>query len=118
MDTEGVKIYGLCIGRLKHQISKARQRLQAADDGFAGPFLLESYTTGDIGEIMDILELYDLKEKTQDLLREKLEELAYTVSVLLREEIAFDYTAEGHLGLYLEVRQKAVESLSAISLAA
>ena len=97
---DGVKIYGLCLERLKHQIKLAKKRLEGNPHG-SGYFLLESYNTGHLDDIVDILELYDLEDKTPELLREKLDDLAYTVSTLLCHTLIFDYTAEGHLGLYL-----------------
>jgi len=35
------------------------------------------------------------------VLAEKLGDLAYTVSVLVKDKIAFDYDEKGNLGLYL-----------------
>ncbi len=102
---EDVKIYGVCLMRLAHQLKIAEQKV--ASNGAYDRFLLESYCTGDIDEIVDILELYDLEEHTGAALREKLQELAYTVSLLIRKTIAFDYTEEGHLGLYLVVAEGA-----------
>ena len=99
-DMDGVKIYGLCLERLKHQIALAKKRLEGKDRG-TGHFLLESYNTGVIDDIVDILELYDLEHKTPELLREKLDDLAYTISILLAHTLVFDYTEVGHLGLYL-----------------
>jgi hypothetical protein len=90
-----VKIYGLCLERLRYQITNARKRMNGQ-----ARFLLECYNTGEIDDIIDILELYDVAEKTQKHLSRKLDELAYTASLLVRESIAFDYTDEGHLGLY------------------
>ena len=100
---DGVKIYGLCLERLKHQIALAKKRLEGNTRG-AGYFLLESYNTGIIDDIVDILELYDLEDKTTELLREKLDDLACTVSILLGHTLIFDYTVEGHLGLYLALQ--------------
>lgn len=101
---EGSKIYGLCLERLKHQIDNARVRFGGALSRQAEPVLLESYRTGDMEEIIDILELYDIEERTPEGLSEKLEELSYTASVLLRETLSFDYTDEGHLGIYLALQ--------------
>jgi len=100
---EGVKIYGLCLERLKHQITNAKKRVEDNADLCRDIFLLECYNTGEIEDIIDILELYDIEDRTHELLREKLEDLAYTVSELLRENLSFDYTSNGHLGLYLAV---------------
>jgi hypothetical protein len=97
---EGVKIYGLCLERLRHQITKAKERAgrNALKDG---QILLECYNTGEPDDIIDILELYDLKDGTCYEVKEKLDDLAYTVSELTRERVVFGYTDEGHLGLYL-----------------
>ncbi len=100
---EGVKIYGLCLERLKYQISKAKERIEKDGAHEGTPLLLESYNTGELEDIIDILELYDLKDRAFSEVNEKLEDLAYTVSELLREEISFGYTGEGHLGLYLSL---------------
>ncbi len=107
---EGVKIYGLCLERLRHQITNAKKRVKDDSALCRDIFLLESYNTGEIDDIIDILELYDIEDRTHELLREKLNDLAYTVSELLRERLFFNYTSSGHLGLYLTVRG---ESLTA-----
>ena len=108
---EGVKIYGLCLERLKHQITKAKERTGknvAVEDG---PLLLESYNTAELEDIIDILELYDIENRTFSEVTEKLKDLAYTVSELVREAISFGYTAEGHLGLYLSLPKEAAMSV-------
>ncbi len=92
---DDVKIYGLCLERLRYQITNARKRMNGQDR-----FILECYNTGEIDDIIDILELYDIAEKTQEHLSKKLDELAYTASLLVRESLTFDYTDDGHLGLY------------------
>ena len=96
---DSIKIYGLCLERLKGQIRKARSR-EAAETRPA-QVILESYNTGDLEEIVDILELYDLEEKTPESLKEKLADLAYTVSVLTGEALSFSYDEDGHLALCL-----------------
>ncbi|HAM52442.1 MAG TPA: hypothetical protein DCP92_17730 [Nitrospiraceae bacterium] len=53
--------------------------------------LLESYNTGELEDIVDILELYDLEKRTLESLQEKLDELAYTVSVLMNETLMFGF---------------------------
>ncbi len=108
---EGVKIYGLCLERLKHQINNAGKKMQNTKSR-EERFLLECYNTAEIDDIIDILELYDIEDRTREEVREKLEELAYTVSELLREPVLFDYTEEGHLGLYLALREEAPLALS------
>jgi hypothetical protein len=98
---DDVKIYGLCLERLKHQIRLAWKRAGNDRNENASQFLLESYNTGDIGDIIDILEIYDLGEHTDEALREKLDDLAYTVSILIGERLSFGITGQGHWGLYL-----------------
>lgn len=93
------KIYGLCLERLRHQIKKARENEAITTRNY----LLEGYNTADIDDIIDILELYDLEERSYDGLMQKLDDLAYTVSVLTQEKLFFDFTEEGHLGLYLSI---------------
>lgn len=103
---EGVKIYGLCLERLKHQIGRAKER--AASPSLvphASRFILESYCTDDYGELIDILELYDVGEGSAGQVREKLDELAYTVSVLTREAVHFAPDAEGVWGIYVTLRK-------------
>lgn len=99
MTIEGVKIYGLCIERLKHQIDIANKKRGVSE----GRVVLECYNTGDIDEIIDILELYDIEHKTPESIREKLSELAYTASLLVRNTVEFDYDADGNLCLYLKI---------------
>ncbi len=95
---DDAKIYNVCLMRVKHQILKANERL---GNGLApdGGIFLESYNTGDPDEIIDILELYDLQDRTPSALEAKLEELAYTVSILVKEKIVFAYDGKGNLGL-------------------
>jgi len=101
---DNAKIYGICLERLKHEIRLAKQRAEAGA-GKGDPVLLECYNTGEIEDIIDILELYDVEEKTYVILKEKLEELACSISELSREALMFDYTEKGHLGLYLSVNR-------------
>ena len=100
---DDAKIYNVCLQRVKFQITNAKQRL---NDTFSsgGRVALESYNTGDIDDIIDILEIYDLDDRTPEGLSGKLADLAYTVSVLVREKIFFDYDLKGNLGLYLELQ--------------
>ena len=100
---EAAKIYGLCLERIAHQIIRAKQRINGGQQ-HNGQILLESYNTGDIEDIIDILELYDIEVRTNEALKEKLADLAYTVSELMREVLFFDYTEEGHMGLYLSLK--------------
>jgi hypothetical protein len=103
------KIYNVCLQRVKFQITNAKKRL----NGFVPPegrLVLESYNTGDIDEIIDILEIYDLDRHTREGLDEKLEDLAYTVSVLVKESVAYDYDEKGNLGLYFILNKRAGEA--------
>lgn len=96
-----IKIYGLCLERLRYQITNAKQKQETGSTGHHNSILLESFMTADIEDIIEILELYDLQENTPEALKEKLEDLAYTVSLLLLETIHFGRTSEEHLGIYL-----------------
>ena len=96
---EDIKIYGLCLGRLKHQLNIARKR-DAGTWTEQGNFLLESYNTSDIDDLVDILDIYDIEDRTWDGLINKLDDLAQTTSALMRETFIFDITDEGHLGLF------------------
>ena len=112
------KIYNVCLQRVKFQITSAKQRLNGSIPA-GGRIVLESYQTGEIDEIIDILELYDLEAHTREGLAEKLEDLAYTVSVLVKEKVAFDYDEKGDLGLCLTLRPETEEiSRGAAALAA
>lgn len=104
------KIYGLCLERITHQIINAKQKVYWGKQ-HNGPILLESYNTADIEDIIDILELYDIEERTNEGLKKELENLAYTVSVLMREVLSFDYTEEGHMGLYLSLKSEPSDKL-------
>jgi hypothetical protein len=117
MTMDEAKFYGLCIVRLKHQIGLARQKSEgrAVSDG-SRSYLLESYCTGDIEEIIDILELYDIEDRSHAGLAEKLDELAFTASELVREKIHFGYTEKGELGIYVTLGR--TESALSVSRAA
>ncbi|RMG02224.1 MAG: hypothetical protein D6726_08020 [Nitrospirae bacterium] len=95
------KLYGLCIERLKHQIKLADKRRESAPMMYNGRMVLEGYETSDIDEIVDLLELYDLKERRLESLMEKLEEIAENASLLVRRKIGFGFDEAGHLCLYL-----------------
>ncbi|MDI6744591.1 MAG: hypothetical protein QMD07_04345 [Thermodesulfovibrionales bacterium] len=95
------KIYGLCLQRLNYQIKNAKQRING-NGSHADIFLLECYNTGDVDDIIDILELYDIDERTIESVMNKLDDLAYTVSALTCETLSFGFTEKGYLGLYLE----------------
>lgn len=100
---DAVKIYGLCLERLEFQIGLAKRRVDDSYQSAQGLILMECYNTGDVEDLIDIMELYDIEGRTLDAVKQKLEELEYTVSVLLREQIRFGFTEEGHLGLYLAI---------------
>jgi hypothetical protein len=99
---DGVKIYGLCIERLKFQIGNAKKRLNGSGPVSDEHVLLESYNTDDPEDIIDILELYDINERSFEAVREKLDELAYTVSILTRETLAFGMTERDIWGFILQ----------------
>jgi hypothetical protein len=109
------KIYGLCLERLRHQINNARQRTKDGTCTYKDIILLECYNTGDIDDIIDILELYDIEERTFEGVMEKLKDLSYTVSVLSREALFFEFTQSGHLGLYLSLNDKSIKPQSALT---
>ena len=102
METQS--ICGLCLERLKYQIRNAKKRTQnSGGQAGSGRILLESYNTGDPDEIVDILEIYHVKDRTLQGVQETLSELAYSASVLTREELQFDFNEEGHFGLFLSL---------------
>lgn len=100
---DSAKIYGLCLERLKHQIRIATGKDQNKVGLQASKYMLENYCTGDIDEIIDILELYDIEARSLPAVIEKLEELAYTVSVLTREQLLFGFDRAGSLALFLKL---------------
>jgi len=102
---DDAKIYNVCLQRVKFQITGAKQRQGNALPA-AAKVILESYNTGDIDEIIDILEIYDLGSHDRIGLEEKLEDLAYTVSILVKDTIVFDYDEKGNLGLYLILKKR------------
>ncbi len=108
---EEAKVYNVCLQRLKFQIAQAKKRLngKALSDQRVN---LESYNSGDIEDIIDILEIYDLEEKTMSGLRDKLDDLAYTVSLLVNEKVCFDYNDSGDLCLYLLIEESCEENFT------
>lgn len=101
MKYEGLKIYGMCLERIQHQIRMAKARIEK--EGLQHPerVVLESYNTGDTDDIIDLLDLYDIADDKIETLRAKMDELASDVSLMMRETIEFDYSSEdGHLCLY------------------
>src|SRR5208283_1021744 len=99
---ETLSICGLCLERLKYQINNAKRKTaNSGGQTRPGKILLESYNTGDPDEIVDILEIYHVKDRTPEGVRETLDELAYSASVLTREALHFGFNEEGHFGLFL-----------------
>jgi hypothetical protein len=99
-----MKIYGLCLKRLNYQINVAKSR--NGKEHHQEKIILESYNTGELDEVIDILELYDIEERTPEGIKEKLNDLAYTISVISHETLTFDFDRNGHLGLYLLLNGK------------
>jgi hypothetical protein len=99
MDLKDFKLYGLCIERLKHQIRLARDRERMPSD--RKNIVLESYLTGDPEEIIDLLELYDIKDRSLAGVMEKLDELAADASLFVHETLAFDMDENGELCICL-----------------
>lgn len=103
---EGAKIYGLCLERLKYQIKNARQRAEKENMPEKKNIVLECYNTGGMEDIIDILELYDIEHRTIEAVTEKLDDLAYTVSVLTKETLKFDFSPDGNLCLSLVLKDE------------
>ena len=106
---EGAKVYGLCLERLEFQIKNALARI-SKDSRLYNPdkgFVLESYCTGDIDEIIDLLEIYDIPDTKRETVIEKLSEIAYSASLLLGETIKFNFCEEGFLCIYLILNKSA-----------
>lgn len=95
------RIYGICLERLSVLIGKAKARLTG--EGHWARVILESYHTGDIDDIVYILELDDIEERTQRGLRKEIDYLTSTLSEASGEMLSFDYCEAGYLGLYLTV---------------
>jgi len=115
MDFGDFKLYNLCIERLKHQIARARA---ASPDGQGGMWVLESYCTGDPEEIIDIMELYDLKDRSLGAVMGKLAELASDASMFVGEKISFAFNADGELCIYLVMSAPAVKNTSGANMPA
>jgi len=111
-DMDEAKIYNVCLQRVKFQIGNAKLKPHGGLSG-KGKMVLESYNTGDIEEIIDILEIYDIDARDRNALQEKLDDLAYTVSLLVGDEVSFDYDEKGNLGLYLTVNKRLGEEYNA-----
>src|SRR5208282_841552 len=108
---ETASICGLCLERLKYQIRNAKKRtVSSGGQARPGEILLESYNTGDPDEIVDILEIYHVKDRTLEGVQETLAELAYSASVLTREPLHFGFNEEGHFGLFLSINAPVANS--------
>ncbi len=105
MNIEGIKIYGICLERLQHQIMVANSRVEKENIQDKDRIELECYNTGEIDDIVDILELYDIKDEGLETLKEKLKELADDVSLFMRETIEFGFSDNGYLSLYLRLKR-------------
>jgi hypothetical protein len=101
-----MKIYGICLERLSHLISRAKTKL--IGNGHWAGVILESYNTGDLDDIVYILDLCDIEEHTQRGLQKELAYVASALSEATGETLSFDYCDAGHLGLYLTVVDGAV----------
>ena len=100
---EGVKVYGLCLERLEYQIKNAFKTLEknpSLCDSEKG-YILESYYTSDMDEIVDLLEIYDVADEEKETIMEKLSEVAYSASLLVGEKLKFDFCSDGDLCIYL-----------------
>lgn len=106
------KIYNVCLQRVKFQVGNAKLKSHGGSSGKAKT-ILESYNTGDVEEIIDILEIYDIDVRDRNGLHEKLDDLAYTVSLLVGDEVSFDYDEKGNLGLYLNLNTRSGEEYHA-----
>lgn len=104
MIPENLKLYGVCVERLKHQLVLAKKRV---GDRVVEKEVLEGYRTGDIEELIDILELYDIDEKSAEAFQNKLEDLAHDVSLFIKETIEFGYDDDGNLTLYWRIKKPA-----------
>ena len=102
MALENFKLYGVCVERLKHQLANARKRV---GDRVVDRVVLEGYQTGDIDEIIDLLEFYDIEEKTPEALQGKLEDLAHDVSLFVKEIIEYGYDDNGNLCMYWRMKK-------------
>ncbi len=100
---EGVKVYGLCLERLEYQIKNAFITIEQTPE-LCHPekgYLLESYNTSDMDDIVDLLEIYDVVDEEKETIMEKLSEVAYNASLLVGEKLKFDFCQDGDLCIYL-----------------
>jgi len=105
MKYEGLKIYGMCLERLQHQIRLAKERIKAMNPP-PERIVLECYYTNDVEDIIDILELYDIEHKDMDTVKQKLADLADDISIMMRERLEFCFNENGDLCLYLILKKK------------
>jgi len=99
---EGFKINNICLDKLIESIDAARKNGHDTADK-NGRILVESYNTSEAEEIIRILGLHDIKERTFEGVRDKLDDLSLTLSCFTQEELVFDFSEQGKLGLYLSV---------------
>lgn len=104
---EDVKIYGLCLERLKSQINKARLR---PTNG--GRIIIENYCTCNTEDLADILELFDLEDNSNETISEKLSDLAFTASILMKADLGFERNKEGQWCLCIFLPQPAARPLT------
>ncbi|MCX7794540.1 MAG: hypothetical protein N2257_09100 [Thermodesulfovibrionales bacterium] len=104
MKYEGLKIYGMCLERLQHQIKLAKERVKTMNP-VPEKVVLECYFTKDVEDIIDILELYDIEHKDMDTVKKKLEDLADDLSIMMRERVEFSFNEDGDLCLYLFLKK-------------
>ena len=83
-------------------MANARKRV---GDRVADRVVLEGYQAGDIDEIIDLLEFYDIEEKTPGALQDKLEALAHDVSLFVKEIIEYGYDDNGNLCMYWRMKK-------------
>ncbi len=104
MKYDGLKIYGMCLERLQHQIRLAKERAKTMNPA-PERLVLECYFTRDVEDIIDILELYDLEHKDMETVRQKLQDLADDISLMMRERLEFCFNEDGDLCLYLVLKK-------------
>lgn len=104
MKYEGLKIYGMCLERLQHQIRLAKERAKTMNPPL-DRMVLECYFTKDVEDIIDILELYDIEHKDMETVKQKLQDLADDISLMMRERLEFCFNEEGDLCLYLVLKK-------------
>lgn len=104
MKYEGLKIYGICLERLAHQIRLAKERVKGIDT-VPEKIVLECYFTSDVEDIIDIIELYDIEDKRWETVKAKLHDLSQDLSLMMRESLEFGISEDGDLCLYLRLKR-------------